>query len=279
MKHSKLPASRGGVSAEAMKVRKILYCLTILLGWLGGNCQSVHAQDSGSSTPDGRAISQFVSAGLAYRDGRYEEAIRKYKEILQKGRESGALYYNLGNSYFKEGDLGRAVLNYERARRLIPRDSDLNFNYHYAISQSGQNIAEGTMSFLEGLIDHYIQFYTRAEMFGIIMFLSLLIGLAHLLSLYLKWSVRLQKGVIGVLTAVWILYGSGFIIKIQTERNLAVVVEKTQGRFEPREDATVHFSLDAGAKIKILKIEGGWTKIKRPDGKIAWISQKILESI
>ncbi len=254
-------------------------CLAILVWGLGGNCQGVHAQDFDSSTPDRQAISQFVSAGLAYRDGRYEEAIRKYEEILQNGRESGALYYNLGNSYFKEGNLGRAVLNYERARRLIPRDSDLNFNYRYAISQSGQNIAEGTMSFLEGLIDHYIQFYTRAEMLGIIMFLSLLIGLAHLLSLYLKWSVRLPKGIIGVLTAIWILYGFGFIIKIQAERNLAVVVEKTEGRFEPREDATVHFSLNEGAKIKILKIEGGWSKIKRPDGKIAWIPQKVLESI
>ncbi len=262
-----------------MNIRKMLYCLAILLGWLGGHCQGVHAQDSGSSTLDGRAISQFVSAGLAYRDGRYEEAIRRYEEILQKGRESGALYYNLGNSYFKEGDLGRAVLNYERARRLIPRDSDLNFNYRYVLSQSGQNIVKNAMSFGEGLIDSYIQFYTRAEMLVIIIFLSLLIGIAHLLSLYLKWSVRFQKGIIGVLTAVWILYGSGFIIKIQAERNLAVVVEKTEAKFEPREDATVHFSLNEGAKIKILKIEGGWIKIKRPDGKIAWIPQKVLESI
>lgn len=262
-----------------MKIRKTLYCLAILLGGLGGNCQSVHAQDSGPSTQDGRDISQFVSAGLAYRDGRYEEAVKKYEEILQKGRESGALYYNLGNSYFKKGDLGRAVLNYERARRLIPRDSDLNFNYHYALSQSGQSIVESAMSFGEGLIDSYIQFYTRAEMLVIIILLSLLIGLVHLLSLYLKWSVRLQKGIISVLTAIWILYGSGFILKIQDERNLAVVVEKAQGRFEPREDATVHFSLNEGAKIKILKIEGGWAKIKRPDGKIAWIPQKVLESI
>lgn len=262
-----------------MKIRKTLYCLAILLGGLGGNCQGVHAQDSGSSTPDGRAISQFVSAGLAYRDGRYEEAVRKYEEIRQKGRESGALYYNLGNSYFKEGDLGRAVLNYERARRLIPRDSDLNFNYRYALSQSGQNISENAMNFWEGFIDSYIQFYTRAEMFMIIIFLSLLTGIAHLLSLYLKWSARLQKGIISVLATIGILYGSGLIIKIQAEGNLAVVVEKTEGRFEPREDATVHFSLNEGAKIKILKIEGGWSKIKRPDGKIAWIPQKVLESI
>ena len=84
------------------------------------------------------ALSEFVRAGNAYKDGRYDAAISHYEGILKGKRASGPVYYNLGNSYYKKRNVGRTILNYERAKLLMPRDSDLKFNYQYVHSQINQ---------------------------------------------------------------------------------------------------------------------------------------------
>ena len=59
----------------------------------------------------------FFRANTLYTQGQYAKAIEAYEAVLQSGLVSGNLYFNLGNSYFKAGQVGRAILNYERARR------------------------------------------------------------------------------------------------------------------------------------------------------------------
>ncbi|HUI25620.1 MAG TPA: BatD family protein, partial [Candidatus Kryptonia bacterium] len=81
----------------------------------------------------------FFHANALYGEEHYAEAAAEYEKILAGGRESSSVYFNLGNAYFKAGDVGRAILNYERARRLIPRDPDLHANLDYARSLSDQS--------------------------------------------------------------------------------------------------------------------------------------------
>ena len=52
----------------------------------------------------------------------YEEAARTYQHLVGLGYEDATLYYNLANAYYKSEDMGRAILNYLRARRLAPFD-------------------------------------------------------------------------------------------------------------------------------------------------------------
>src|SRR5262249_59285760 len=76
----------------------------------------------------------FFRGNSLYSEERYAEAAAQYEQILGEGLASGSLYFNLGNAYFKAGDVGRAMLNYERARRLMPGDPDLVANLAYASS-------------------------------------------------------------------------------------------------------------------------------------------------
>jgi len=78
------------------------------------------------------ALSQAVEA---YDQGRYADAAVGFLALVEAGFANGELYYNLGNTYLKSDDLGRAILWYERARRWLPRDPDLAFNLEYARSQ------------------------------------------------------------------------------------------------------------------------------------------------
>ena len=74
----------------------------------------------------------FVEANNMYKNGNYQEAIDMYQSILDGGYESAALYYNLGNAYFRTDNLGAAILNYERALQIDPSDKEIQQNLDYS---------------------------------------------------------------------------------------------------------------------------------------------------
>jgi len=225
------------------------------------------------------ALSEFVVAGMAYKEGRYDAAIDRYNTILGGNRVSGPLYYNLGNSHFKKRNIGQAILNYERAKKFIPRDSDLNFNDRYVRSKIDQQINNEGQSFLDRIILSHIQSYTIDEMTIILFCVVLIIGITFLISLYVQWPQSMTGGIIMVLVLVFLAYSAGLAGKIEYEADLAVVMVDSDSLFEPRTDSTVHFKLSEGMKARILKLQGNWIKIERLDGKAGWVDRKILEKI
>ena len=64
----------------------------------------------------------FFEANKLYSGGEYAKAAERYEAILKSGVESGNLYYNLGNAYFKLDRKVKALAAYERATRMIPAD-------------------------------------------------------------------------------------------------------------------------------------------------------------
>src|SRR4030095_1931656 len=62
-----------------------------------------------------QADAEFIEANQEYAQGHFKEAIDQYEAIVRSGQWSANLFYDLGNAYFRTGDLGRAILNYERA--------------------------------------------------------------------------------------------------------------------------------------------------------------------
>ena len=82
----------------------------------------------------------FDEGNQRYQDGDFDGALERYARILDDGLESGELYYNIGNTYFKLNELGPAILYYERARRLMPGDDDLVANLELARSMTADQI-------------------------------------------------------------------------------------------------------------------------------------------
>jgi len=224
------------------------------------------------------ALSKFNAAGEEYKAGQYGPAIDLYNEILSGGYESGALYYNLGNSYFRQGEIGRAILNYERARRLMPRDSDLNFNMHYARTRTGR-VDQSGQNFFHQAIQAHIYFYTMDEMVIISVALIAAMGVVVLMALYWRWPKSISRSVMIGFLCVLVVFSLGIIFKAEYERDLAVAIHSTESYFEPREDSTVHFKINEGMYAEILKSSGSWIKIKRMDGKIGWVAADALEDI
>ena len=82
----------------------------------------------------------FDNANLLYKDGKFEEAIKMYKEIEAKDSISSALYYNLGNSYYKLNKVAPTIYNYEKALLLDPLNKDAETNLEFARRMTIDNI-------------------------------------------------------------------------------------------------------------------------------------------
>src|SRR5246500_3628518 len=61
---------------------------------------------------------EFAKANQEFAQGDFKEAISGYEALIRGGQSSANVFYDLGNAYFRVGDFGRAILNYERALAL-----------------------------------------------------------------------------------------------------------------------------------------------------------------
>ena len=84
----------------------------------------------------GESYQQLMQrANTAYQEQHYAEAVALYQQIADAGNEGSILYYNLGNAYYKTDDLSHALLWYERALRLDPRNEDIKHNIAFVNRQ------------------------------------------------------------------------------------------------------------------------------------------------
>src|SRR3984893_1583787 len=87
---------------------------------------------AGTSIGVAQSNPQFAKANQEYAAGDFNAAINDYEELVRSGRDTPNLFYNLGNAYFRKKDLGRAILNYERALALDPHHAEAQANLRIA---------------------------------------------------------------------------------------------------------------------------------------------------
>ena len=74
---------------------------------------------------------KFNEGNSLYEKGNYKGAENIYEDIIKSGVINPYLYYNAANAAFKAGSTGKAMLYYERALRMSPRDEDIKQNLKY----------------------------------------------------------------------------------------------------------------------------------------------------
>jgi tetratricopeptide (TPR) repeat protein len=120
-------------NAAPRERRAITPVLAVLLALLAGPARA--ADDPAA---------RFEQANAAFGAGRYDDAIAGYRALLEGGR-STALLYNLGNACFRAGELGEAILAYEQAKLLGPRDADVDANLRQARAAAELPLPEPTV--------------------------------------------------------------------------------------------------------------------------------------
>ena len=220
----------------------------------------------------------FFKANQAYREGRFQEAISGYHWVIENGQRNGHLYYNLANAYFREKDLGRAVLFFERARLFIPRDGDLNFNLRYALEQTRDAIAE-SQDFL-GQTFFWLNGLTLEEVMRVFIALNILFWGILVLRLFIRpeWTYYTFL----LIFVLWLIGGLSFGAKwyqIETDNRCVILPAEVAVHAGPQEGDTVLFKLHQGAMVYGERAEDGWTLVRLPDKKRGWLENTAVERV
>jgi tetratricopeptide (TPR) repeat protein len=219
----------------------------------------------------------FEKGNAAYKEAAYDDAIRHYRGAIKEGWATGALHYNLANSYLKGGQLGRALVHYEKAAWLMPRDSDLEANRRFAANRIN-NYEPPRPPLWRRMLPH-LDRLTLAEIRWItLVWFMLWVGLTAFAigkpcprQQITGWSL--------LLGVVFLFHAFAWTVKVIEARDRAIVVAVSEVKFEPLQHATTYYTLWEGWPVKVLKEENGWLKIRRPDGKEGWIREDAVERI
>jgi len=215
----------------------------------------------------------FLVANRAYKAGKYKDAINGYQRLIGSGYDNGHIYYNLANAWFRMDDLGRAILNYERARLLIPRDADLKFNLFYV-----RDRLHDDLSLSGGILDtifFWVNSLNRRELFQAFFVLNILFWSILILRLFYKsdWSYYSLL----ILMIFWFISGLSLGVKwyqIKTDDRAVILGQETGVLAGPDSRDTLLFRLHAGAVVHYEREEGDWILVRLSDRKRGWVPAK-----
>lgn len=220
----------------------------------------------------------------AYIKNDYASAIQIYESLL-KDEEAADIYYNLGNSYYKVGEIAKAVLNYERASLLQPGNSDIRANLEVARAKTIDKVESIPEVFFISwikVLENSMSVDAWAA-WGIISFILFIIALYFFI--FSKQIVRKKIGFISGIIFLIIVICSNLFASQQKERlvnrdNGIVMNPSVTVRSTPSESGTSLFVLHEGRKVSIKDNSmKEWKEIRLEDGKVGWVPASAIEII
>lgn len=229
------------------------------------------------------AASPLEEADNAYMQGHYEEAVTRYEALLEDGVSADACY-NLGNAYYRLDDLGRAILNYERALLLAPADADIRFNLELCRSKLSEQWSKPSEMFFITWLREFVGSRNAGEwgtcgvlffLFGILFFALYRFG-GRLLVRKLGFYAALAGWMLAVLAnvaAAWTYFS-------YKDDNRAVVVANARLYPDSNSGSEPLRTLSPGAVLQVTDANSrGWYEVELPNGKKGWMQQQDLEKI
>ena len=212
---------------------------------------------------------------------RYRQAVAGFQALRDAGLRNSALEYNLGNAYFRLGDLGQAILHYCRATRLAPGDERLTANLRYARNRIEPFIAPSGQSRLaQQLLFWHYNTSVQQRFWALVVLAA--IGWPLLL-LWLRWRRRalLVTGLIAVALALVTAASVRWQLEDEARYPAAVVVTKEPLRLGRGEgsDLALQQPLGPGVECRILQQRGEWVEVRLRNDQTGWLPESAVARV
>jgi uncharacterized protein YgiM (DUF1202 family) len=226
-----------------------------------------------SSVTYGAESITLEKANQAYREGKYEEARANYLQLISAGLTAPELFFNLANVWLKEGEQGRAILNFRRSLVLDP-----NFA---AAQQDLASVLHSAGNEEENSLYHWLAFRTDLWLILTTCFFwaTAIAGLFYAAG---QRSRNLGKTallivapvlVLSLVTTLWV--GNGM-----KDPNLAVVVDQSADiRSGPAASARTIVTLGTGQELRLVAERGEWSLCRLDNGLSGWVPTQSVERI
>jgi tetratricopeptide (TPR) repeat protein len=218
------------------------------------------------------AGSAFEQANAAFASGNDRAAIAQYEAILAHDGCSAPVLFNLGNSYYRTGQFGEAILNYERAQVLAPRDSSITANLRLArekatvpapalneVERAARILTPNTLAWIGSIA---------------LMMICLGIGVGRFLPRFSH-----SKVIVGVAAVTLLAVAASFAIRWPEFNRAIVITANATARIAPAGTAAESFELKAGEPVTIAKSYGQFVLARTSDGRSGWVARADLARV
>lgn len=241
-----------------------------------------------------QTLSVTERADSAYTADNFGLASELYQKVIDDEGPSAALYYNLGNSYYRLGEMGKAILAYERALRLNPTYTDARNNLEFVNGRISDRPGErGT--FLGNALDSAAN-SAHSNTWAWLAFSAFILTLAGVLAYIFSNQINIRK--LGFFGGIVLLIATGIFIFL-SYRSAAIAIAddaaiitvpstilSTSPR-EPKDRNQEAMLLHEGTKVKILDsvksttdtINSLWYDVEVDNAHRAWINSAAVERI
>ncbi|WP_347373564.1 tetratricopeptide repeat protein [Aequorivita sp. Q41] len=226
----------------------------------------------------------FEEGKELYKNGKYQQAINAWMEILETGEHSAELYFNLGNAQYKLNHIGPSVYYYEKALQLSPNDADIKNNLAYAENARIDAIEPLPKTVFAKWYENVSTIFTfegwailavTFSVFFVILFLFYYFAFTERRKrLFFVSSMGVGLLLITSLTMAFLVYGDN-----SKNRPAIIFSSEIEVKTEPSMGSNVAFTLHEGTKVQIAAQDGNWYRITLADGKDGWIPATDLKQL
>lgn len=224
--------------------------------------------------PAAASTMTFDQANQAYALGHYAEAARAFDQLMAREGYSAPLLFNDGNAWLKAGERGRAILSYERAQVLAPRDAAIAHNLARAREEAGVTVpAPGTLQAAARLL-------SWNELTWLTVIAAMLFGVSLLTRRAYPGRWRRAVGSTAVGSAIAGCALAGAMALRWPELNRAIVVAgDTAARIAPADAAGVSFPLTAGQAVEAGQRHGHFVFVRTEAGESGWVKDSQVAAV
>lgn len=232
-----------------------------------------------AQTPD------LQRAAELYANQNWNESAELYAKIVSEGAVSPELYYNLANAHYKAGQLGKAILNYERALQLRPNYKDAAFNLRFVNRQIVDKIDAIEPFFLKTWANAIARLFASNTWAWISIALFVLFLATTLIYVFGKYRwLRKTAFFTALFSLIFTLVAMSYAIslrnRLDARAEAIVMVPSTTVKSAPDSSGTEIFVLHEGTKVVVKsELSSGWVEIRIADGNVGWLPSKDLERI
>jgi len=234
-------------------------------------CSAVSATSSFALAEGG-----FTKANQEYAQSHFAEAISGYEALVGAGQWSANLFYDLGNAYFRVGDFGHAVLNYERALALERHHPEAIANLQIARDEAH------SLELQQSWPERYFQFASvnQYSIAAAIAFWFAVFAMVMLIFARRRSATLIATLIFCLLLSAVAIYAVYTLERGSNGSALAIVTGKNvQARLATADTANSILALPSGSEVKILSTRGDWIYAALPNNLRGWIPAKDAQQV
>ena len=228
--------------------------------------------------------SLFEQGNQLYNDGKYAQAIDKYKAILETENHSAELYFNLANAHYKLNHIAPSIYYYEKALKLSPKDQDIKNNLAFANNMTIDDIEvipnAGFSKLIRNITD-IMSFdnWAKLAVASVLMFVLIFLLYYFTYSTFKKRLAFITSNLFLFLAAISVAIAFHNYNLNKKDKPAIIFAQETVIKSEPNNRSQELFRLHEGTKVQIIDTINQWKEIKLTDGKTGWIENEDIKAL